>query len=225
MGTQQIKEHFEEEAKAFDATIQKLIPHYNDMIEALISVVPFSKTDSFSVIDLGCGTGTVSKTIKDNFPNACLTCVDISTNMLEMAKIKVGKARYIQADLNEFNFSEKYNLIVSSLALHHLPDDNAKLNLYKKIYAALKPSGMFINIDVILGETEKIQNAYMEKWKAFMLKNVSAHEMETKWLSAHESGDKPAKLSTHINMLKNCGFVYIDVIYKYYNYSVYTASV
>ncbi|MCL1971968.1 MAG: class I SAM-dependent methyltransferase [Endomicrobia bacterium] len=220
-----IKVHFEEEAKEFDSIIQKLIPHYNDMIEALVSVIPFAKDSSFSIIDLGCGTGTIAKEIKSNFKNADITCVDISPNMLEIAKTKAGSGKYIQADFNSFAFPEKYDLIVSSLALHHLENDNAKLEFYKKIYEALTPDGVFINIDVVLGEDDIIQNAYMEKWKSFMRKNVSKQEITDKWLPNYYAEDRPAQLMTHIDMLKKSGFSIVDIIYKYYNFSVYLAKI
>ena len=37
MRTDRIKNHFEEEAAEFDVVIQKLIPNYNEMIDALVS--------------------------------------------------------------------------------------------------------------------------------------------------------------------------------------------
>ncbi len=84
--------------------------------------------------------------------------------------------------------------------------------------------GVFINIDVVLGSDEFIQAAYMQKWQAFMLSNISEHEMNNKWLPSYYAEDRPAKLTTHLKMLECSGFSSIDVIYKYYNYAVYTAK-
>jgi len=89
MAIERVKNHFEDEAKEFDAIIQRLIPNYNEMIAALVSVVPFSKESIFSMIDLGCGTGTVSKAVKNGFPNAEITCVDIAGPMLDIAREKI----------------------------------------------------------------------------------------------------------------------------------------
>ncbi len=105
MKTDRIRNHFEEEAKEYDTVIQKLIPQYSEMIEALVSVIPYSKDRNFSMIDLGCGTGTISKTVKDNFINVNITCVDIADNMLEIAKAKIdGEINCIQSDFNTFEF-------------------------------------------------------------------------------------------------------------------------
>lgn len=222
MRTERIKKHFEYEAHEFDATIQRLIPFYNEMIDALVSVIPFSGEKVFSMIDLGCGTGTISQSVKSKFPNVEITCVDIAEKMLEIAKNKIGgDVNCIQADFNEFEFPQKYDLIVSSLALHHLENDDDKLSCYKKIYSALNQNGVFINIDVVLGSDDEIQDVYMKKWKGFMRKNVSDEEIENKWLPTYYAEDRPARLMSHLQMLKISGFSCVDVIYKYFNYAVF----
>ncbi len=225
MGIDRIKSHFEEEAKQYDAIIQTLIPNYNQMIDALITVIPFDAEQPFDVIDLGCGTGTISRAIIERFPYANITCVDIAQKMLEIARDKLNRdATMIQGDFNDFAFPKKYSLIVSSLALHHLDNDSDKQRFYDKIYGALELGGVFINIDVVLGRDELIQGAYMKKWQAFMLSNISEHEMNSKWLPSYYAEDRPAKLATHLDMLTQSGFSCIDVIYKYYNFVVYCAK-
>jgi len=225
MRIDRIKNHFEQEAKEYDKIIQKIIPYYNQMVEALVSVIPFEKDSVFSAIDLGCGTGTISKSVKNIFPNVNITCVDISGNMLEIAKNKIGgTVNCIQADFNSFNFPQKYDLVVSSLALHHLENDSDKMEFYRKIHTSLNPGGVFINIDVVLGSDDFIQKMYIKKWREFMEKSISAEEIERKWLPNYYAEDRPAKLTTHLNMLGVCGFIDVDVICKYYDVVVYMAK-
>ena len=217
-----VKNHFEDEADEFDNIIKKLIPNYTDMVDILTLFIPFSKESDFSMIDLGCGTGTISKSVKDIFPNVNITCVDIAGKMLEIAKNKIGgNIISIQADFSNFEFPEKYDLIVSSLALHHLENDADKMIFYEKIFHALNRNGIFMNIDVVLGSDDFIQELYMEKWKDFMKTNVSVEEINNKWLVNYYKEDRPTKLITHLEMLKKCGFSCVDVIYKYFNYAVY----
>ena len=225
MAIDRVKKHFEEEAQEFDTIIQKLIPNYDEMIAALVSIIPFSKEHTFSLIDLGCGTGTVSKAIKDKYPNVQITCVDIAGQMLDIAKEKVGgDPNCIQADFCDFDFPKRFDLIASSLALHHLETDDDKFEFYKKIYAALNTGGMFINIDVVLGSDDSLQSVYMRKWQEFMAKSVSEREIQEKWLVNYAAEDRPTQLTTHLEMLKDCGFPVVDIVYKYYNYAVYCAK-
>ena len=89
---EKIKNHFEEEANKYDDIILKLIPFYKEMIEALVSSIPFDKNKEIKVIDLGCGTGTISKEIKRNFSQAKFIFVDIANNMLDIAKSKLNNS-------------------------------------------------------------------------------------------------------------------------------------
>lgn len=96
-------------------------------------------------LDLGCGTGAVARHIKDSFLAAEITCVDIAENMLEMAKLKLSTGpsiRYQLADFRSYEFDEKYDAVVSSLALHHLEDEEKK-PFYGKIFKSLNSGGIF----------------------------------------------------------------------------------
>ena len=65
---EKVKQHFEAEAQEFDAVIRRLIPYYEPMLEALLLALPFSPAQSLHVIDLGCGTGTVARRLKEVYP-------------------------------------------------------------------------------------------------------------------------------------------------------------
>ncbi len=54
-----VKEHFESEAEQFDGIIRRLIPFYEEMVDAAVSALPFSADAPIRVLDLGCGTGTL----------------------------------------------------------------------------------------------------------------------------------------------------------------------
>ena len=87
-----VKNHFEKEAEEFDKIILNLIPHYAEMVEALVLSIPFEKDKQINVIDLGCGTGTISCKIKTAFPNSHISCLDIAENMIKMAQMKLPAA-------------------------------------------------------------------------------------------------------------------------------------
>lgn len=219
-----VKSHFEEEAAEFDELILKLIPHYEEMINALISSIPFNQEDSIKVLDLGCGTGTITKSLKEKFQNANVTCLDLAENMIEMAKIKLNEYNsitFITDDFYHFNFPEEYDVIISSLALHHLVTDDDKIEFYKKIYDFLSDNGVFFNADVVLGSNEYLQKLYLEKWKEFMNQSVSLEEIENKWIPAAKGEDNPAKLVDQLNWLHDIGFKDVDVIWKFYGGAVY----
>jgi tRNA (cmo5U34)-methyltransferase len=222
-----IKKHFEEEAEQYDSIIKNLVPYYHQMVEAIVNTIPFEYSSDIEVLDLGCGTGTVSRAIKNAFPNAKLTCLDISDNMLRIAGSKLYDApetAYISSDFYNFSFDKRYDAVVSSLALHHLTTKEDKLNFYKKIYSALNAGGILVNADVVLATTDTLQELYMKQWKSFMCSNIPESEVERKWIPQYYEEDRPVSLLEHFEMLKEAGFIGIDVIWKYYNGCVYTGK-
>jgi tRNA (cmo5U34)-methyltransferase len=77
------------------------------MIDGIVSAIPHQRTSAINVIDLGCGTGTISKRIKEVFPRAEITCLDLAENMIEMSKIKLSNypdVRYQVGDLADYEF-------------------------------------------------------------------------------------------------------------------------
>jgi tRNA (cmo5U34)-methyltransferase len=219
-----VKKHFEEEASEFDTTILKLVPHYTHMIEALVSAIPFNKTDTINIIDLGCGTGYISMNLKERFPESKLTCLDFAENMIAQAKIRMKKYKnvdYCLADIREYDFDEKYHAAVSSLALHHLETKEDKKKFYTKIFDSLESGGVFYNADIILGSSDKLHQIYIAKWKEFMAKSLSEDEIENTWMTKHHEEDRPEILLEQISWLKDIGFEGVDVLWKYYNFAVY----
>jgi tRNA (cmo5U34)-methyltransferase len=220
-----VKQHFEKEAQEFDATIRRLIPNYEQMIDALVTALPFNQHQPIRVVDLGCGTGTIARRIKDVYPLAQVTCVDIAEKMLQLAQVKLGEAgdalRYQLANFEDYEFDATYDVVVSSLALHHLVSDGDKIKFYKKIYDCLTLGGVFYNADVILGSSLDLQERYVEKWRDYMRLQVSAEEIEQKWIPQHNAEDHPANLMSQLAWLQDMGFAEVDVVWKYYNFAVY----
>ncbi len=219
-----VKKHFEEEASEFDRTILKLIPHYTQMIDALVLAIPFKNVDAINIIDLGCGTGYVSMNIKERFPNSKLTCLDFAENMIAKAKIRMKKYKDVHfylKDIREFEFDKKYDAVVSSLALHHLETKKEKIKFYKKIFDSLKPKGVFYNADIILGSNETLHDLYNNKWKEFMAKSLPGDVIENTWMAKHHEEDWPEILMDQMFWLGDIGFIETDIIWKYYNFAVY----
>lgn len=219
-----VRQHFEEEAQEFDRLIVKLIPDYQCMLDALVMAIPCESLALLKVIDLGCGTGTVAKQVLETFPNAEVTCLDLAENMIAMARTKLAKysnVRYVIGDFNAFKFDQKYDVAVSSLALHHLATDDDKRGFYCQIYRNLRPGGVFCNADVVLGSSDFLQSMYMHQWRAFMRHNVSEEEIENTWIPKYEAEDRPARLTDQLAWLAKIGFADVDVLWKSYNFAVY----
>ncbi len=218
-----IKEHFEKEAVIFDKLFFKVVPRYDEMMQAVVEASPFLRKDRLKIIDLGCGTGNLAQKMVAAYPNAHITCIDMAENMLKMAKAKLEKQRNVSfwlGDVLDFDYSNKYDMIVSSLVLHHL-EKKDKLKFYRKLYNALRDGGIFYTIDIFLSSSRHLQKLYMDKWKIFMTTNKLPIKKVNEMITRHKREDRPVVFEEELSIMRKAGFKCVDVVLKHYNFAVY----
>ncbi len=135
----QAKTNFDERAANWDVRPQQ-ITMANGVADAMIREL--KPTAEMSVMDYGCGSGLVTMRFQPLVKK--VVGVDSSRGMLEVFQEKVSKLGYDNvsgqlADLEEEDAVEgKFNLIVSSMAFHHV----RKLSdLLHRMYDLLIPGG------------------------------------------------------------------------------------
>ena len=106
------------------------------------------------ILDLGCGTGLEFEALFEKAPNAQVTGIDLAEGMLEKLKSRYdAHAGQIQLVVDSFLTMDlghgAYDYVLSALSAHHLLRD-AKRALYRKIHAALKPGGTYIEGDSVI---------------------------------------------------------------------------
>ncbi len=103
------------------------------------------------VLDVGCGTGTLALALKSSVGTGEVHGIDASPEMIEVAKEKAAKAGsdidFRVALIEAIPFPEAtFDLVTSSLMLHHLPDDLKRAG-FVEIRRVLKPGGRFVAMD------------------------------------------------------------------------------
>jgi len=93
------------------------------------------KTDKTrSILDIGCGTGTYTKILSEKFPKAQITAVDISKDMLSIArgKLRGRKVRFITLDGERLRLNKTFDLITSNACFQWLENLDKTLQKYRK---------------------------------------------------------------------------------------------
>jgi malonyl-CoA O-methyltransferase len=80
-----------------------------------------------TVLDIGCGTGRLTRLIAERWPNARIFALDASRAMLEQLSAKLPNVRAIHGDAASIPSSQRYDLILSSMALHWLAQPRSAL--------------------------------------------------------------------------------------------------
>lgn len=92
-----------------------------------------------TAVDLGCGTGELTKELFDYLKPTKLLGIDSSPEMLEKSAGLAGSGlRYELQDIAAFQPEVAFNLLFSNAALHWLPDHEL---LFPKILSWIRPGG------------------------------------------------------------------------------------
>ena len=114
------------------------------------------------VIDVGCGSGILASILTDN--DFEVLGVDISADILEIARKKAPKAQFVEASLHDFDF-QKCNIVTAiGEPINYLFDNkssyNSCLTFFNKVYTSLEKNGLFVfdflTTKVELGNTPRI---------------------------------------------------------------------
>jgi trans-aconitate 2-methyltransferase len=103
----------------------------------LVARVPLAAPRS--VVDLGCGPGNSTEMVALRWPDAEVTGVDSSPEMLAEARRDHPEMRWIQADITEFSAPGAHDLIFSNAALQWVPDHD---RVFPALLDALPPGGV-----------------------------------------------------------------------------------
>ncbi len=203
------------------------LPFRSQFIETTISLFAhfIDSNAKVKVIDLGCGDGLFIQELLKAFTPASVTLVDGSTEMLEAAQNRLGEngnIRFIKASFQDLvarePLTEKFDLIYSSLAIHHLPFEEKK-HLCEYIHNLLSPNGFFVNYDVVVPPSEKIEKWYLALWMQWIREHPDK-EMSEKLLGIPEqykgnTDNIPDTLESQLQALQEIGFNGVDCYFKH----------
>jgi tRNA (cmo5U34)-methyltransferase len=210
------------------------LPCMAQMFDAAMRYIRAMADSPRSIVDLGCGTGVTGGAMLDAFPGARLTLNDFSQPMLEQARARYGgddRVSIVHADLGETGVMrricpEPVDLVVSSLAIHHLPRGR-QMSLYAEVYEALVPGGVFVNIEHVASASERIETMF----KTWMYESVAASRMADGVATTVDEVRREFEQRRHVNILtpvctqlswlRDIGFTDVDCFFKTYELAAF----
>jgi ubiquinone/menaquinone biosynthesis C-methylase UbiE len=161
------------------------------------------------VIDVGCGPGTFAQRLLLEFPEVSVVCADGSADMLDIARGQLAmygdRVSYVQSDFSCQGWTDalptNLDAVVSARAIHNLRKPKPIQKVYEDIFALLRPTGVFLNVERVNFSGEYLHQKYRE-------------------IQIKERGKAPAMdgpgptLSQQFQLLKRSGFEPIDCLWR-----------
>ena len=191
-----LEERNQKVRKFFNGKIDSYDDVHSEYMKTKVLLAESLGKDAKKILDLGGGTGLELIHLFELFPEAEVTVIDITENMLEKLKTRnfAGKVKTICGDFFEVPFGEDFDAVITTSAFHHFKKDE-KICLLKKIRECLKDGGQFINCDLIALTPEE---------EAAQLVELENNTDESKHI------DTPLTIENEIDALEKSGFKQIS---------------
>lgn len=205
------------------------VPERETQLETIAALIPRFE-GPFTILDLACGEGLLSQALLEKFPESQVIGMDGSLEMLARAKNRLaGFGSRFQA--NQFDLFDRswrkvlstVEVIVSSLAIHHLDSDQKRV-LFRDVFGMLTPGGVFVLADLIQPANrlgwELAADAWDEAVRQRSLQldgNLEGFEMfEGQHWNLYryfdpQDIDRPSGLFDQLKWLEAAGFADVDV--------------
>lgn len=136
----------------WDSQQEHFIADREDRFTVIADVVHETTGDTPTVLDLGCGPGSLAARLSAALPGARITGIDADPLLLALAQARYPHVTFADADLadpewpGKAGVPDQVDAAVSTTALHWLAPDALEA-LYLRLGELIRPGGVFVNGD------------------------------------------------------------------------------
>ena len=144
------------------------------------------------LLEVPVGTGVLTMPMYRTLPNADVTCLDYSTDMMHRAqtaaaRLKLSNVTFRRGDVGNLPYAdESFDVVLSLNGFHAFPDKEAA---YRETFRVLKSGGTFCGCFYVKGEcarTDRLIRRVYEKAKFFTLPYETMESLEARLRGMYE---------------------------------------
>ena len=149
-------------AQVYDAIMDDI--DYEAWVDFILQTVSVAGWRGGAVLDIGCGTG--NSTFPVFVRGFDVTGLDMSAEMLGVARSKLSPVDFVQADFTDFALERRFTLVYSVFdALNNLLKPADFSRMAERVHAHLEPGGFFFfDINTTVGLRDLWEAGRAEGW-------------------------------------------------------------
>jgi len=202
---------------SYDRRLKRFVPYYEEMLNSVLRCI-YPSQNQLRVLELGCGTGNLSKKLLEKNSDCWLTAIDLQEEMVMTCSKNLGRysrqTEVICADMIGFQSVGYFNYVISNLALHYPDTDQKKISVCRNAFMSLKPGGIFSFSIMIRDEPKEKADYTFKKWERDVLCNGVSQEEFDEWQRTCHKSDYPIPASLWLKWLKEIGFLHSRLIWQ-----------
>ena len=195
----------------FDSNIRSVIPRYDELLEDSIDVVLNHHTPE-TWLDVGCGTGNLILKAIESSPGTSFTLLDISEDMLAIAREKLGDThRYENYSSISMPFEDSSFDTVTCIQSTHYYEDDGHISALKECYRVLSENGILVVTENVASMSGEGYSVSRSRLKRFLLSQGKGEQECEDFLNRYGTEYFPRTAEEHISELKAVGFRNVEI--------------
>lgn len=216
-----VEEQFNLIAREYDDNRRRFIPCFEDYYRTTTDFIAANIRIPDKIIDLGAGTGLLTRYWYEAFPQSEFLLVDIADEMLEVAKKRfagLDNVSYLSADYTGILPGNRADAVISALSIHHLEDAD-KESLFAAVYDSLSDGGIFVNYDQFSAGSGCMNHWFDSYWEnGLAQRGLTEHDIAL-WKERRKL-DRECSVEEEMSMMRRSGFREVKCVYTYQKFSV-----
>ena len=231
----------EADSQAFMDRGDIVVPYRNVQIDTICSLIPARADETFSVLELAAGDGSLAEAVLNRFPKCRYWALDGSSamrrklqgalspysNRLEIRQFELEERRWLN------DIPRRLRCVLASLIVHHA-DAEGKRRLFADLVARLEPGGAVVLADIVAPATPRVAELFARQWDASartqslqVTGNLEAYEFfrDDGWNyyddEEPDPSDQPSRLVDQIDWLRDAGLKDVDVFWMHAGHAVF----
>lgn len=168
-----VEPNWDEIQRGWDEQQQAYMPDREERFAAMLDAVEALCGPKPRVLDLACGTGSITRRLLQRLPDATSVALDLDPALLRIAAGTFDgdpRVQVVAADLGLPGWRDvveeaggEIDAVLTATALHWLPEDRLR-SLYAEFGRLLRPGGVFVNADSMADEGLAGASARIDEW-------------------------------------------------------------